>query len=201
MAKTKKTNNNGFDNTSDVKPPAAPEIEASVLGADDTIRVQLKLIKAFPEEQQLWAQTFEVDMSNILKLYSQVMKNIANEIEIKLSTEQQDQLGESREVNPESYKAYLRGMFYLSQLTQEGTKKGLEYLHEAVRIDPAEPFAYAGLAIGYLDVAHGPFSPADAYTKAESAASQAIKLDSSMAETHLALAELCMYSSSSWDST
>ncbi len=37
MAKTRKTNNNGngFDNSNsaDVKPPAAPEIEASVLGA------------------------------------------------------------------------------------------------------------------------------------------------------------------------
>jgi replicative DNA helicase len=35
MAKPKKTNNNGFDNISsgDVKPPAVPEIEASVLGA------------------------------------------------------------------------------------------------------------------------------------------------------------------------
>ena len=170
-------------------------IEASVLGVDDTIRVQLKLIKAFPEEQQLWAQTFEVDMSNILKLYSQVIKNIANEIQIKLSPEQQDQLGKSREVNPESYKAYLRGMFYLRQLTPEATKKGLKYLHEAVRIDPAEPFAYAGLAIGYLDVAHGPFSPGDAYVKAESAAYKAVKLDNEMAETHLALAELCMYSS------
>ena len=37
MAKTKKTNNNGnsFDmqSSADVKPPAVPEIEASVLGA------------------------------------------------------------------------------------------------------------------------------------------------------------------------
>jgi replicative DNA helicase len=35
MAKPKKTNNNGFDNVNsgDVKPPAVPEIEASVLGA------------------------------------------------------------------------------------------------------------------------------------------------------------------------
>ena len=73
-------------------------------------------------------------MSKILKLYSQVIKNIANEIEVKLSPEQQDQFGESRAVNPESYKAYLRGMFYLSQLTPEATKKGLDYLHEAVRL-------------------------------------------------------------------
>lgn len=169
-------------------------IEASVLSADDTIRVQLKLIKAFPEEQTLWAQTFEVDMNNILNLYNQVLKNVANEIQLKLSPEQEDQLEESRVVHPESYKAYLRGMYHLSQITPEDTKKGLEYLYEAVKIDPAEPFAYAGLAIGYLDVAHGPFSPSDAYIKAESAANRAMKLDSSMAETHLALAEICMYS-------
>lgn len=170
-------------------------IEASVLGADDIIRAQLKLIKAFPEEQQVWAQTFEVDMSNILKLYSQVIKSVAGEIQVRLSHEQQSRLAEPREVNPDSYKAYLRGMYHLGQITPEGTKKGLEYLHEAVRIDPAEPLAYAGLAIGYLDVAHGPFNPGDAYIKAESAANKAMKLDDTMAETHLAIASVYCYCS------
>lgn len=168
-------------------------IEGSVLGADESIRVQLKLIKAFPEEQLIWAQTFEVDMSNILKLYSQVLKNIANEIEIKLSPEQESQHDESREINPDSYKAYLRGKYCLYQLTPEGVKKGMEYLHEAVRIDPAEPFAYAGLALGYMDLAHGPFGPHDAYIKAEAAARQALKLDNTIAETHLALGEIYTY--------
>jgi len=170
-------------------------IEASVLVVDEKIRVQLKLINAFPEEQQIWAQTFDVDMSNILKLYNQVIAKIANEIELTLSPEQQTQLNETREVNPESYKAYLRGKYNLYQQTPDGIKKGLEYLHEAVRIDPGEPLAYAGLALGYLDIAHGPFNTGDAYMKAESAALQAIKIDTTLAETHLALGELCMYSS------
>ncbi|MDB4584901.1 helix-turn-helix domain-containing protein, partial [Draconibacterium sp.] len=170
-------------------------IEASVMVVDEKIRIQLKLFNAFPEEQQLWAQTFEVDMSNILKLYNQIIKNVANEIQLSLSPEQQTQLEETRKVNPECYKAYLRGKYNLYQLTPEGIKKGLEYLHEAVRIDPAEPFAYAGLALGYLDIAHGPFDRGDSYIKAESAAIQAIKLDSTIAEIHLALAEICMYSS------
>lgn len=170
-------------------------IEASVLVVDEKIRIQLKLFNAFPEERQLWAQSFDVDFSDILKLYSQIIRKIASEIHITLSPEQQAQLNEIREVNPESYKAYLRGKYNLYQLTPEGIKKGLEYLHEAVRIDPAEPFAYAGLALGYLDIAHGPFNPGDAYIKAESAALQAIKLDATMAETQLALAEICMYSS------
>ncbi|MCK5135355.1 MAG: tetratricopeptide repeat protein [Bacteroidales bacterium] len=69
----------------------------------------------------------------------------------------------------------------------------MEYLHEAVRIDPAESLAHAGLALGYLDIAHGPLNAGDAYVKAESAGRQAIKLDPNLAEAQLAQAELCMY--------
>ncbi len=172
-------------------------IEASVMIVEGKIRIQLKLFNAFPEEQQLWAQTFDVDMGNILNLYGQVIRKVASEIQYTLSPEQQTQLDEIREVNPNSYKAYLRGKYNLYQQTPEGIKKGLEYLHEAVRIDPAEPLAYAGLALGYLDIAHGPFNAGDAYVKAESAGRQAIKLDPNLAEAQLAQAEICMYVN--WD--
>ena len=168
-------------------------IEASVLSVDEKIRVQLKLINAFPDEQQLWSQTFDTDMSNILDLYSRVIKNIAGEIQITLSPEQQDQLDETREVNPEAYKAYIRGMYHIHQLTPEGIKKGIEYLNEAISIDPAEPFAYAGLALGYLEIAHGFFDPGDSYKKAEAAISRAMELDNTMAEVYLAQAELKIY--------
>ena len=170
-------------------------IEASVLLVDNQIRIQLKLFSAFPEEKQLWTQTFDVDMNNILKLYGQVLRKVANEIQVTLSPEQKTQLEEVRKVNPESYKAYLRGKYNLYLGTPEGVKKGLEYLHEAVQIDPAEPLAYAGLALGYLDIAHGPFNAGDAYIKAESATRQALKLDPNLAEAQLAQAEISMYAS------
>ncbi len=46
---------------------------------------------------------------------------------------------------------------------------------EAVSIDPAEPFAYAGLALGYLEIAHGPLGTNDDLAKAEAAALQALR--------------------------
>jgi len=168
-------------------------VEGSLLLEDERIRIQLKLFRAFPKEKQLLAQTFHVEMSNILKMYSQVIRKIGNEIQLKLTPSQQTQISDRREVNPESYKAFLRGKYNLYQLTEEGMKRGLEYLHEAVKIDPAEPFAYAGLALGYMEIAHGPLNPGDAYIKAEWAAREALKLGPDLAETQLAHAELFIY--------
>ncbi len=174
-------------------------IEASVLSVDKNIRIQLKLISPFPEEQQLWSQTFDSDMSNILDLYNRVIKNIASEIQLTLSPEQKTQLAEAKKVNPEAYKSYLRGMYNLSLSTPEASKKGMEYLHQAVRIDPADAFAYAGLAMGYLEIAHGPFDAGDALEKAEAAAKQSFMLDTTIAEIYSAMGELYLYSTWQFD--
>ncbi len=168
-------------------------VEASVQGSGDNIILQLQLIQAFPKESIIWAQSFTSNVSDILRLHSNIAALIAQKINLDLSPEEEQQILDQRQVNPESYKAYLRGMYQLNQLTPESKEKGLEFLHEAVRIDPGEPFAYAGLALGYLEIAHGPLDTGDALTKAEAAASQAIKLDSTMAEIYAALAEVYLY--------
>jgi len=150
-------------------------VEASVIGSTDSVTLQVRLIHLFPEESVIWAETSSTDFSHILGYYGNLAQKIAQEI------------------NPESYKAYLRGMYHLNLLTPEEVEKGLEYLHEAVRLDPAEPFAHAGLALGYLEIAHGPLDPGDALTKAEASASQAFKLDTTMAEIYTALGEVYLY--------
>lgn len=168
-------------------------VEAAVLGSADSVTIQLRLIRLVPEESVVWAETSSTDFRHILGFYGGLAREIAREMNLGLSPVQEETMGAKREVNPECYKAYLRGMYHLNMLTPEGMEKGLEYLHEAVRIDPAEPFAYAGLALGYLEIAHSPLDPGDALPKAEAAASQAFKLDTTMAEIYTALGEVYMY--------
>ncbi|MCK4345528.1 MAG: caspase family protein [Bacteroidales bacterium] len=170
-------------------------VEASVFNFDDSIMLQIRLIQAYPEEKPIFATTYTSDIRNIYKLHSNIAGQIAQKINLGLTSENLVKLPTSREVvNPESYKAYLRGMYHIHQYTPDGITKGLEYLHEAVRIDPADAFAYAGLALGYLEIAHGFFDPGDSYVKAAAAAFQAIKLDTTIAEVYTALAELYTYS-------
>ncbi|KPL13576.1 MAG: hypothetical protein AMS26_13900 [Bacteroides sp. SM23_62] len=168
-------------------------VEGSVWGFSDSITLQLRLIHVYPEENVIWAESCSSDLTNVLKLHSDIAGEIAEKMNLDLSSEEIEQFPAPRQVNPESYKAYLRGMYCLNQLTPESTEKGLEYLHEAVRLDPGEPFAYAGLALGYIEIAHGPMATDDALIKAEAAVSQAIKLDSTMAEIYSAMGALYFY--------
>ncbi|MEN8203527.1 MAG: hypothetical protein ABFS28_13095 [Bacteroidota bacterium] len=168
-------------------------VETSVLPSTDSVTLQLRLIHVSGEENVVWAETSSSDFRHILSFYSNLAHQIARRVDMGLSPAEEERMGTDREINPECYKAYLRGMYHLNLLTPEGLEKGLEYLHEAVSHDPAEPFAHAGLALGYLEVAHGPLDQGDALTKAEAAASQAFKLDTTMAEIYTALGEVYLY--------
>jgi tetratricopeptide (TPR) repeat protein len=190
---------NAFKNIDKPVPEIAREInveylvEASVWGFADSITLQLRLIHVYPEENVVWVESCSSDFSNILKLHSGIAGQIAEKMNLDLSSEDMEKLPAPRQVNPESYKAYLRGMYHLNLFTPGSVEKGLEYLHEAVRIDPGEPFAYAGLAHGYIEIAHGPLATDDALVKAEAAAKQAIKLDSAIALNYSNLGALYFY--------
>jgi TolB-like protein/Flp pilus assembly protein TadD len=189
-----------FVNASRSIPEIASEInvdylmEGSVLGAGDSIILQLRLIQAFPEERPVWAKVYKTNIGNVYKMHSNIAGQIAGKIGLDLSVENLARLPLTRKVNPETYEAYTRGMYWLNQAGPDALNKGLNYLKEAVAKDPGDPYAYAYLALGYLDLAHGPNAPGDALVKAEAAALQAIRLDTTIAEVYSALAQMNLYS-------
>ena len=73
------------------------------------------------------------------------------QLKLKLSPGKAEELAKARPVNPETYEAYLRGMYWLHKAHPGGAKKGLAYLQEAVDRDPGDARAYAGLAHGLHD--------------------------------------------------
>jgi len=175
-------------------------IEASVLSATDSIRVQLKLINAFPEEQQLWSQTFDSDMSNILNLYSRVIKNIANEIQLTLSPEQQTRLTKTRQVNPKAYEAYLKGKFHMGFLSREGIMAAMDYFNQAISIDPEYAPAYGGVAGAWGALKQFGFVSTDEATpEMEKYLSQAIALDDQLAEIYYWEAIMKVWTDFDWE--
>jgi len=173
-------------------------VEGSVIGAGDSLKVLIQLIDVFPKERHLLANQYNDDMHNLLTVQSSVVKDIANKIDIKLSKNEEQHLAKSRKIDPETYKAYLRGMYYLNQGTKESFEKGIDYLHEAIERDPGDPYAYAGLAIGYATMGHGQLNSEQAFLQATSAAKKAIKLDPMNDEAFTALSLLYLYNAWDW---
>ena len=145
-------------------------IEGSVLNPGDSITLMLRLIRAFPEEKPVWAQTYTSNIQNVFKLYNNIAGQIAQKIDMGLSVQNLVILPAPRQINPETYKSYLRGMYNLKQGTPESIKKGFEYLNGAIKLDPADPFAYTALAHGYFETAHGTAAIDDAIDKGAAAA-------------------------------
>jgi eukaryotic-like serine/threonine-protein kinase len=173
-------------------------VEGSVLRVGEQVRITAQLIDA-KTDTHLWAESYERDLRDILTLLGEVSRTIADQIEITVTPDQEKLLTIRRPINPETYKAYLKGMFHLNKSTPEGTQKGLSYLHQAIEKDPADPLAYGGLALGYAGSAHGPGAPSDALEQAEAAALKALDLDETLAEAHAALAQIKLYRDWDWE--
>ena len=172
-------------------------LEASVFRVGDTVRIQAQLIEAVPEERHLWAHKYDREMSDVLAMHSDVAQAVAREVEVEMTDQEEARLARRRQVSPETYELYLKGMFHLNKLTPEGFEKGLDYLNQAVEIDPTDPLPHAGLALGWAIIGHTPSPPPDALPRAEAAALRALELDDSIAEAYAALAEVRIYHE--WD--
>jgi tetratricopeptide (TPR) repeat protein len=161
-------------------------LEGSVLMDGDRVRVIVQLIDA-ASDLHLWADTYEREVADIITLQNEVARTIAEVIEVRLTPREEAALAEVNPVRPDTYRAYLKGMYQFQQEGPEADQRGIEILEEVVRQNPTSALAHAGVAYGYGIIAHSPF-PGDAYPKAKAAADLALQLDPESAEAHLAVA-------------
>lgn len=172
-------------------------VEGSVSRSGDRVRITVQLIDARTDEH-LWAENYERELKDVLSLQSEVALAIAERIRVKLTPAEERRLTSRGQVDPETYRAYLRGVYFLNQFTPEGFAKGLAYLHEAVEKDPGDPLAYAALARGYSLIGHSANAPPDAWARASESAIKATLLDDELPEAHTALAEIRLYHDWDW---
>lgn len=173
-------------------------IEGSVFRAGDRMRLNVQLVSTGTEES-LWSESYERDIEDVLTLQSEVARAVAEQVSVQLTPDEKRRLASTRQVNPEVYETYLRGMYHLNQYTPEGVQRGLAFLHQAVETDPEDPLAYAGLAQGYTLIGHGANPPPDAFPRARAAAERALELDPLFPEAHAAMAEIQLYYDWDWE--
>ena len=161
-------------------------LTGSVVRSGEHVRIAVQLINA-ATEQNLWSESYERDLRDVLALQKEVARDIVGEIRIKLTPQEQGQFGGVRPINPEAYDHYLRGRFYLNRQNKADNEVAITALERAVATDPTFAAAYAELAQAYVWKLFL-FAPGDRQweEKAFVATEKAIALDPDSAVAHLA---------------
>jgi TolB-like protein/DNA-binding winged helix-turn-helix (wHTH) protein/tetratricopeptide (TPR) repeat protein len=161
-------------------------LTGSVVRSGERVRITVQLVHA-ATGRNLWADSYDGNLRDVLALQSEVTRDIVGEIRIKLTPQQQVQFGSVRAVNPEAYDHYLRGRFYLNHQTKDDNEAAITALERAVSTDPTFAAAYAELAQAYSWKLFL-FAPGEKQwaEKAFVAAEKALALDPDSAVAHLA---------------
>jgi TolB-like protein/Tfp pilus assembly protein PilF len=174
-------------------------VEGTVLRNRNRVRITAQLIHARKEEH-LWAESYERDLEDVLKLQAEVVRDIANQIQSALIVEQQKRQKFTNQIDPAAYECYLRGRFFWNKRNEEGLQRAKEYFEQAIEKEPAYALAYSGLADTYFyrGYTFGRMPPKDAMPKARAAARKALELDDSLAEPHVSLGLVKLFFEWDW---
>jgi len=94
-------------------------VDAAVLGSvahsGNRVRINAKLVEA-ASGQNLWAQDYDRDVTDILKLKNELAGAVAKEVVGKSTSQEQSRLvGRPQSVNPQAYESYLKARYFFFQ--------------------------------------------------------------------------------------
>src|SRR6266446_6835641 len=176
-------------------------VEGSVMRSGNRVRITAQLLHA-PTDKHLWAEAYERDLGDVLRLQNEVAQAIAQQVRAQLTPQQQARFRSAGSVNPDAYEAYLRGRYYLSNQFTMGQplNTAKSYFEESIRKDAGFALAYSGLADSYVYLAiFRQLSPEGAYRPAKEALRKALELDDSIGEAHDTLGVLSWRSELNWN--
>jgi len=165
-------------------------LEGSVQKAADQVRVDVQLINA-QTDSQLWADSYDRTLTNILGVESEIAKGIAESLQAKLTGSEEQSLAVKPTNNPEAYDAYLRGLAFAvrtsASLSFNHLTKAIDFYERAVQLDANFAIAWARLSRADAQIYASRTSTAARRDAAKRALENAQKLAPNSPETLLAL--------------
>ncbi len=164
-------------------------IEGSILRVDDRVRITVNLVDAILDEQ-IWSETFENEVRDVMLLQSEVAQAIAQQVEVTITPAEQAQLKSARSVNPEAYDTLLKAQLLVLEAKGDA-ELVIQTAERVIELDPSYAPGYAFLSdlYGYLALRTN-VSNSDAYLRSRQLALKAIELDPDLPSARIALARV-----------
>jgi TolB-like protein/DNA-binding winged helix-turn-helix (wHTH) protein len=160
-------------------------VEGSVIRSGNRVRITAQLLEA-RSDRHLWAKAYDRDTREVMSLQQDVADSIAHEVQAKL-TPQENLRQAHRQVDPEAYDDYLRGLYFWHKFTEPGMRQAQEYFEKSVQKDTSYALGYAWLANTYGQLGDYVGPRKDFMLKSKETSQKALQLDDNVAVAHGAL--------------
>ena len=120
-------------------------LENSLRESGNQVRLTTQLIQV-KDQTHLWSHDYDYAATDILNVEDDVAKEVAREIELRLTSQQRAELSPPHPVNPEAFDAYLQGHYFFQRNTNKDTDMAAKYFELATRLDPSYALAWVGLS-------------------------------------------------------
>ena len=173
-------------------------LEGSVRKSGNKIRITAQLIKV-SDGYHLYSEKFDRELEDIFDIQDEISLAILNAIKIKLLEADKEDFLKRYTNNTEAYQLYLQGRYHVNKYNgTEAFTNGIKFYEAAVQLEPEYALAYAGIAYCYFELwMDSLLPPEQCLPQLNHAVKRSMELDDSIAESHLALADLKLFCE--WD--
>jgi eukaryotic-like serine/threonine-protein kinase len=163
----------------------ATVLEGSVQRVGNQIRIVVALTDP-ARDSTLWSETYDGAWDDVFAMQDSISRSVVGALRVRLGHDAAagSQLVKRATKSAEAYDFYLQGRYLLNTGRPANVDKSLDLFNKALQKDSSFALAYAGIADAYVTLAFLR-APRDAYPRAETAANQALALDSTLAEANL----------------
>ncbi|MGE5177210.1 MAG: protein kinase domain-containing protein [Hyphomicrobiales bacterium] len=175
-------------------------LDGSVRKSGNRVRISVQLIQA-ADRVQLWSETYDRSLDDIFAVQDDIAQSVVKELRTTLLGEapgsdasgraevEVAQVAKGHGQNPEAHRLYLQGKYFVDRLTGPDTERGIQYLEQALALDPSHAAAWADLSRAHSNAGGYGWEPVfEGYAKAREAAERAIQLEPDLASGYVRLA-------------
>jgi len=173
-------------------------LENSLRSSGDHLRLTSQLIQV-KDQTHLWSHDYNYAATDILNVEDDVAKEVAREIELRLTSQQRAELSRPHPVNPEAFDAYLQGYYFFQRDTDKDTDMAARYFERATQLDPSYSLAWVGLSRAlHWQAEEGLIPMEKGHRLARDAIERAWALDPNLAEAYSQMGRLKKYVDFDW---